>query len=258
MTTVLYDGSFEGWLTGVFEIYEYKLQDVVFAKEEASAGFLFGATHRVVTDEKKAGRVLSGLQKRLSAEGLKWIVWTFLSDLDQYEDSMWRFARHVFDSPQNVEEDLSNRAVWEVKKAANRVKRERHRMEAFVRFKLTKDGLYYAIIEPECDVLLLICRHFESRYADQRWLIYDARRKYGIYYDLEKVDTVALDFHHGRATSRVIEEISDEREEVYQELWRLYFKSVTIDARKNMRLHLQHMPKRYWKHLTEKMPGNGL
>lgn len=257
MTTVLYDGTYEGWLTAVFDIYAYKLPDVVFARQEAPSASLFGAMHSVITDENKAKRVLIGLQKRLSAEGLKQLVWTYLSDSHQVEEVMWHFARYVFESPQNIEEDFSHRAVREVKKAAKRVKREVHRMQAFVRFKLTQDQLYYAIIEPECDVLPLICHHFESRYADQRWLIYDARRKYGIYYDLQHVNTVKIDFHHGRASSRVIQEITDEREEFYQELWRRYFKSATIEARKNLRLHLQHMPKRYWKHLTEKRDESG-
>ena len=252
MTRVIYDGTYEGWLTAVFDIYNDKLEDVSFADDEASSALLFGTTHRVITDEHKAERVLNGLQKRLSADGLNRLHKTYLADSEKPEQIMWPFVRHVFSSSRNIEEDYSHPAVWAVKQAAKRVKKEAHRMEAFVRFKLTKDNLYYAIIEPECDVLPLIANHFESRYADQRWLIYDAKRKYGIYYDLESVTTVSIDFHHGKASSKLIAEISDEREEVYQELWRRYFKSVTIDARANKRLQLQHMPKRYWKHLTEK------
>lgn len=254
MTRLLYDGTYEGWLTAVFDIYNHKLEDVSFATQETSTGLLFGTTRQIITDETKAERVLTGLKKRLSADGVSRLYKTYLSGIERHDEVMWQFARHVFDSPQNVEEDYSHPAVWAVKQAAKRVRREVHRMEAFVRFKLTKDNLYYAIIEPECDVLALISSHFESRYADQRWLIYDARRNYGIYYDLKQVITVTIDFHHGRATSRIIEEISDEREALYQELWRRYFKSVTIESRRNMRLQMQHMPKRYWKHLTEKMP----
>jgi probable DNA metabolism protein len=224
----------------------------VFTRDEACTGFLFGETHTVITDEQKAERVLMGLRKRLSAEGLTRLHKTYLSEVDKSDEVMWHFVCHVFNSPHNVEEDYGHPAVWAVKQAAKRVKREAHRMEAFVRFKLTTDQLYYAIIEPDCDVLPLISSHFESRYADQRWLIYDAKRRYGIYYDLETVTTVAIEFQYGRATSQLIAEISDESEEFYQELWRRYFKSVTIDARKNKRLQLQHMPKRYWKHLTEK------
>ena len=44
----------------------------------------------------------------------------------------------------------------------------------------------------------------------------------------------------------------DENEELYQKLWQQYFNSVNIAARKNMKLHIQHMPRRYWRHLVEK------
>ena len=125
-------------------------------------------------------------------------------------------------------------------------------MEAFVRFQLTKDGLYYCLIQPDYNVLPLISNHFEKRYADQRWLIYDSHRKYGIYYDLEKVETVFLNFEVNSSDKKAIAEISDEKEELYQRLWQQYFSSVNIVARKNMRLHIQHMPKRYWRYLIEK------
>lgn len=254
MTSVLYDGTYEGWLTAVFDVYDYKLGDVVFAKNEASSGLLFGTTHWVITDETKAKRVLNGLQKRLSAEGLDRLSKTYLSEIDRVEETLLGFVRHVLASPQNIEEDYSNPTVWAVKNAAKRVKREAHRMEAFVRFKLTKDQLYYAVIEPDCDVLPLIAPHFESRYADQRWLIYDTRRHYGLYYDLETVNPVAVAANQGRASASPVVEISDDDEEFYQALWCRYLTSVTIEGRTNRRLQLQHMPKRYWRHLTEKVP----
>lgn len=254
MTSVLYDATYEGWLTAVFDVYDHKLGDVIFAKNEASSNSLFGTTHRVVTDETKVKRVLNGLQKRLSGEGLDRLSKTYLSEIDRVEDTMLRFVRHVFDNSQSVEEDYSNPAVWAIRNAAKRVKREAHRMEAFVRFQLTKDQLYYAVIEPECDVLPLIAPHFESRYADQRWLIYDTRRRYGLYYDLKTVNPVAVAFNQSRASSLPIVEFSDEDEEFYQALWCHYLTSVTIEGRTNRRLQLQHMPKRYWRYLTEKRP----
>ena len=100
----------------------------------------------------------------------------------------------------------------------------------------------------------MIMNHFKNRFADQRWLIYDAKRKYGIYYDLETVRIVEINFQANVNSSKPLMEISDEREEFYQTLWRRYFNSVNIKARTNMKLHIQHMPKRYWKYLTEKYP----
>jgi probable DNA metabolism protein len=42
------------------------------------------------------------------------------------------------------------------------------------------------------------------------------------------------------------------KEKNYQNLWRKYFEHVNIKERKNMKLHIQHVPKRYWSLLTEK------
>ena len=253
MTQVIYDGTFEGWLTAVFEIYEFKLKDIVFTKQEPTTALLFAATYFVVTNPEKAKRVSDGLKNRLSAEGFKRIYSAFLSEIEQSEDLMFRFASYVFSTTKNIEEDFANSDVWNIRNAARITRKESHRMKAFVRFKLTKDQLYYAIIEPECDVLPVIENHFVSRYADQRWLIYDTRRKYGIYYDLEKVSTVELQFSNDINSTQFLAEICDQEEAFFQNLWVQYFNNVNIESRKNMRLHLQHMPKRYWKNLTEKV-----
>lgn len=254
MTQVIYDSTFEGWLTAVFEIYELKLADVVFAKNEASNALLFSEIHLVSTNFGKANRVLNGLKERLSNEGFANIYRAFLSDLDKIDETLFQYVKYVFASSVNIEEDLANTFVLEVRKAAHLTGKETHRMKAFVRFKLTKDNLYYAIVEPDCDVLPLIEKHFKNRYADQRWLIYDSKRKYGIYYDLETTSTVQLQFNAQSSSSKYLAEICDDNEEFFQNLWRQYFSSTNIESRKNTKLHLQHMPKRYWKYLTEKIP----
>ena len=130
--------------------------------------------------------------------------------------------------------------------------REKHRMEAFIRFKLTKDAIYFANIAPDFNVLPLIKNHFKKRYADQKWLIYDLVRKYGIYYNLETVEIITLELDHNFDASKTSTEIFAPIELEFQQLWKDYFKSTNIKSRKNMKLHIQHVPKRYWKYLSEK------
>ena len=129
--------------------------------------------------------------------------------------------------------------------------REKHRMEAFIRFELLKDGIYFAKIYPDFNVLTLVVRHFKNRYQDQKWLIYDFKRGYGVYYDLENTEIVTLD---ADAEKKLQDEdgIYDDKEINYQKLWADYFDHTNIKERKNMKLHVQHVPKRYWKYLTEK------
>ena len=37
----------------------------------------------------------------------------------------------------------------------------------------------------------------------------------------------------------------------FESLWKTFYNSVNIKERENIKLQKQHMPKRYWNHLTE-------
>lgn len=251
MVLLVYDRSFEGFLTAVFEAYEYKFADVQIVKKSICNATVFGQYHTVHSNNEKAARVWKGAQRYITNEAATALYHTWLSELPNIEQTLMQYMQYVFAKKINIETDFSHPAVLAVVKTARKVHREKHRMEAFVRFQLTKDGLFYAVVEPDFNVLPLLITHFQKRYADQRWLIYDAKRKYGIHYDLDKVSYVELSFADGVSGSN-IQLVYDEQEQLYQTLWQKYFGSVNIKARKNTKLHIQHMPKRYWKYLPEK------
>ena len=252
MNIVTYDGSFEGLLTAFFEVYEYKIAQPFICKEGNTSSTLFGQVHHSVFNEDKSRRVYEKLKERLLAKPFSKLYTVYLSEIKDIENVLLRYVQYVLANKKNVEKDYSHPDVLMIQQTDRKVHREKHRMEAFVRFQCTKDQLYYSIIQPDYNVLPLIKNHFEKRYADQRWLIYDSQRKYGLYYNLEKVEEVAINFETDLNNATSLKEIFDEKEELYQTLWQQYFKSVNIKARKNMKLHIQHMPKRYWKYLVEK------
>jgi probable DNA metabolism protein len=252
MQLVVYDGSFEGFLSAVFDVYEYKFIDVQFSSEENFQNNIFGKVHHVDINETKTKRVWKGLANKISKKSLTDLYRTFLSEKKDIENVLLEYIRYVFKSKTTIEHDYSHHAVLTVVQTARIVYREKHRMEAFIRFQLTQDELYYAVIEPDFNVLPLIKKHFHDRYADQSWLIYDTHRKYGLYYDKKEVISVSMNFDEETSTGKNIRSIYNEKEELYQKLWQQYFSSVNIAARKNMKLHIQHMPKRYWRYLTEK------
>jgi probable DNA metabolism protein len=258
MTTLVYDGSFEGFLCAVFDVYEYKFTDVDIAPEGRCNLNIFGRLHQVVHDKAHSDRVWKGLEKKLSLETQKSLHRAFLSELPGMENTLLRYIQYVFAAKDGMENDYSHEAVLTIVQTAKKVWREKHRMEAFVRFQKTGDGLYYSVIEPTYNVLPLIAQHFTTRYANQHWLIYDASRRYGIHYDGQHTTEVSINFEETTAGGRDVRDAYDSGEEIYQELWKQYFKSVNIPARKNTKLHLQHMPKRYWKYLPEKQPAIGV
>ncbi len=252
MTWLLYDGSFEGFLTTVFETYEYRWADPRIRKTGTSIPQLFSETKTIATNEEKARRVWQKLLTLLGASGVRtlWVSW--LGEAETIEDTILEVVQYAIESGQNVLNDYENLHVLNVQQTVNSVGREKHRMEAFVRFQLTKDDLYCSIIAPDFNVLPLILPHFRDRYADQRWFIFDSRRNYGIYYDLHTAELVDFIPNGMLSANGIAPEAFGEQEAHFQKLWSSYFKSTNITGRKNTKLHVQHVPKRYWKYLIEK------
>ena len=249
--TLIYDGSFNGFLTAVFIGFEQRINQADIQRKGQIQNGLFAETETIFTNVEKAKRVWNGIQNR-SSTAVKNIYFAFLSEKKGIEPLLYHYIQHLMGSKENKVSDFSDDAVLKINQLAHKVGREKHRMEAFVRFQLTKDEIYFANIEPDFDVLPLISKHFRSRYADQQWIIYDVKRKYGLYYDLQGVELISLDLQDIHANSIKKNDAFTNEEYEYQELWGNYFQSTNIKSRINKKLHTQHVPKRYWKYLSEK------
>jgi len=207
----------------------------------------------VQSDVQKAQRVWKGMQNKLSGKNKQLPFYAFLSGEPGIEMKIYRFARRLFSVHFNIETDFGDADVLYLNQTARKVKKEAMRMLQFVRFQRTKEDLYFCGIEPRYDVIPLVANHFQKRYADQKWLLYDLKRNYGVYYDLGKVEEVVLSNEtFNRYNGQVQDNILQEGEDFYQVLWKSYFKNITIKERKNLKLQLQHMPRRFWKYLPEK------
>ena len=255
MVLFVYDKTFEGLLTAVFDAYFRKsFPDMLLSEGEALPLF-YDEFFTVTTDEEKAGRVWRGLQKKLSASALSAITWCWLSELPEVGMLLFRYIRKAIDAPRSIETNFGDPDVLELSKIWKRVDWERLRMFQFVRFQKAADGTYFAAVEPEKNVLPLITGHFKDRFADQCWLIYDIKRAYGYYYDLKEVRNVVFgeDSREGHLVTGILDEsLMDKDEKLFQQLWKTYFKAICIKERLNPRKHRQDMPVRYWKYLTEK------
>jgi probable DNA metabolism protein len=251
---LVYDGSFEGFLSCVFYVFDYKLKNVNIQNEFNVQNGLFSENETIVTDKVKSDRVWKGLKKKASGISCTKIYYAFLSEKEQVENILLDYITYIFKSDIQVDKDFTHNSVLKTSQIAKNVSREKHRMEAFVRFRLTKDNIYFASITPDFNVLPLISKHFKSRYADQKWVIYDIKRQYGLFYDLEQLEMMNMEFPENFDFSKTNEDYFAEEEFDFQKLWQHYFKSTNITERKNMKLHVRHVPKRYWKYLSEKQP----
>ncbi|KGE12436.1 TIGR03915 family putative DNA repair protein [Sphingobacterium deserti] len=249
-----YDGTWSGLLTTIFEIFEYKVFPITLRNSKERQQGMFQTEHEVLTQQGKADRVMNGLIAKVGKKGYAELWHTYLSELPEAPLLVVRVASYYFNDARNVRSNFAHDHILQLKKIIKSVSRERHRMKAFTRFQLLADGMYVAVIEPDFNVLPLIQKHFQDRYADQRWLIFDVKRHYGLFYDGHVTSEVTID-HTSTIANATLVDLHDQQEELYADLWKRYFKSVNIKERRNMKLHLQHVPRRYWKYLHEKSFG---
>lgn len=250
----IFDGTYNGFLSCVFEYFEYKDEVLNFFVEgdDASQIDMFSKNKIIVTDPSKAKRVQVGLQKKVGNHVAKDFFRAFLSEDSKARIVTFNIVRRLFAGENNILQNYGDADVLYFFQILKKVSRERHRMKAFVRFSKSGDGLYFAIIEPDFNVLPLIIDFFKNRFTDQKWMIYDVKRKYGFLYENARVMEVRLTAEEKRALSTDAVIMLDEKDEYFQQLWKRYYQSTNIEARRNMKLHLQHVPKRYWKYLVEK------
>jgi probable DNA metabolism protein len=253
MHLFIYDKTFEGFLTAVFDSYEKKIVPDKILGREYRQTCLFAESQDVVTDEPKANRVWKGLHKRLSDEACKMLSVVYLSELPDIEMLLYRYIQKALESKSSIENNFGDPTVMEVLQIFRKVTRETERVRQFVRFQKTADNIYFAGFDPQYNVLALTIRHFEARFADQPWIIYDTRRKFGYYYDLTSVSEIHFgDSHIGPVTGKLDESVLASDEKLFQSLWKNYFEHIAIKERKNLALHKKLLPKRFWKYLPEK------
>jgi len=261
MTVYIFDQTFDGVLSAVFDAYFRRQSPDLLLGEGEQLPLFCEKTYKVVTSEEKAQRVWTGLEKRLSKEGLHLMMVSWQSEEKKLSTPLFRYIYKVFephrqDGSASIEHNYADPDVLYVRNTARRVLHEQLRMKQFVRFQKAKDGTYLAVVSPDSNVLPLITHHFQDRFNDQPWLIYDARRHYGYNYDgktvvritFEDEASVPFNLKNGKLDDDVMS--NDDR--LMQELWRTYFKAVCIKERLNPRKQLNDMPRRYWKYLTEK------
>lgn len=144
--------------------------------------------------------------------------------------------------------DRGDPDVLTILKAAGQVQHEIHRLTGLLRFSREENGAYVARCSPDFRVLPALADHFTLRFGETPWAIIDEKRKLCLC-RLEKGPARLIPWEENPANAP--------DDESWEDLWRLYFRSINNEARANPRLQRQLMPERYRKYLPELEQGTG-
>jgi DNA polymerase len=137
----------------------------------------------------------------------------------------------------NALEDEADPLVRRLQGLAKAVRRDIHKMHAFVRFR-ELDGRFVAFFEPEHHIVRRAASFFVNRFTNMSWSILTP--ELSIHWDGER-----LEKGPGAARSDALS--GDPIEEV----WRTYYSSTFNPARLKVGAMLKEMPKKYWRNMPE-------
>lgn len=244
MIYFIFDGSFEGMLTSIYEAYYRKDKPEEIVPKWQFEPTLLTEPVYIQTDEEKSSKVYNAVKNKISAAALDQIYHVYLSELEGCCTLIYNYIKLGFKIGKDIDLHLHNDIVLGIQNINRKVTYECHRMLGFVRFKST-DSMYYSLIEPDHNILSLIASHFSERLPNENWIIHDLKRDLAVFYN--KKEWVITPFNKERAEAF----FSTKDSELYETLWKEFFKTIAIDNRINPKLQKRLMPARYWKHLTE-------
>jgi probable DNA metabolism protein len=198
---LIYDGTFDGFLTAVYCVFEEQLTDVEIVKPKHFQPNIFIDSEEIATDSKKAERVWQAVQLKVSRSGANRLHASFLSEIKGVENVLLRYILFAYCTESFSHKDYSNKDVLRVLQVSRMVYKERDRMEAVVKFQLTKDGIYFAAIEPDFNVLPLLLKHAKDKYPDREWVLFDRKRQSGAHYKDGVINWINEEEYFGK-TSR--------------------------------------------------------
>ncbi len=150
---------------------------------------------------------------------------------------LWRLQRNP-----RIMEDKADPDVRRVEELDKNVRRDSHKMHAFVRFRRVEEEggteHYVAWFEPEHHILRANAGFFLRRFASMRWSILTPQGT--LHWDGETMregpPAQKSDAPHG---------------DPVEDLWRTYYASIFNPARLKVGAMLSEMPRKYWKNLPE-------
>ena len=150
---------------------------------------------------------------------------------------LWRLQRNA-----RLMEDAADPDVRRIEELARTVRRDIHKMCAFVRFRVVDeaDGTehYVAWFEPEHHILRANARFFVNRFTNMHWSILTPAGS--LHWD-------GTSLSEGPPARRGDAPAGDAAED----LWRMYYASIFNPARLKVGAMLKEMPRKYWKNMPE-------
>ncbi|QEZ89396.1 DNA metabolism protein (DUF4130 domain) [Aliarcobacter cibarius] len=238
---LVYDGTFEGFLSLVYEVYYKKLKPIKIYRTLPNE-MIFDDIIKIDTTKEEYEKVLNALKIKFPNEMIEKILNIFMCDSKDFELALLEYIIIGFKESKQLF-NINNSCVFYLNSLEKELFRNVHKMTGFIRFEELEDKTLYAKIESKFNVVYFLGKHFLKRFNNQNFIIHDINRKLAfvkIENDFSIQEVAYFD-----------EPIYSSNEEKFQKLWKSFFKGVTINERTNLKLQTQMVPLLYRTYMSE-------
>lgn len=238
---LLYDGTFECFLSLVYEVYYKKLKPTSILKKSPEI-LILEDIKTIMYDEKNSSKVLDAISSKFTKKNFETILNIFMCDTKEFELELLQFIILGFKDQKQLS-NINISYVQNIQDLQKELFRHNHKMSGFARFEELEDGTLYAKIDGKFNVVYFLGKHFLKRFNNQNYIIHDLTREIAFIKNetFTGVQNVA---------SFETPELS-ENEQKFSKLWKTFFASVAIESRENKNLQRQMVPLIYRTYMNE-------
>ena len=252
------EDSIDGIFSGVYDAWasRYGHTNISLTTKFPDNYSLFCEYITVETDYEKSVKVARTLQHRMGEETYSELCqaacaleYTDRKKMLDKADAIYKTIVLALSLPDSskVLHYLGEPYVNRVFQLSRCMGNEAHHLLGFLRFQELENGVLLARIHPKNNVLAFLGEHFSDRLPLENFMIYDETRRLAVLHPRGQnffiTDTHGLDLE-------ALKHLSPKELE-YQKLWCRFFDSIAVEARVNLKLQNQNLPKRFQKDIIE-------
>lgn len=248
---IICEDSLEGIFTAIYDAYALREghEHIHVQIGETDNYRLFASYLYSQPDPVKTEKVVRTLKSRLGEEVYLAVCRAAASLYSDKGEAVYRTVVEGLTggSGRRTMENLRNSYVARTFELSRRTANEAHHEIEFIRFQELEQGILYAEIGPENNVLSFIMPHFADRLAPENFMIHDGKRGlFGVHPAKEEWYLVSGVDDFVRDSMKW-----SQKELKYQELFTLFHKTTAIGERNNSRLQQQMLPLRFRDYMVE-------
>ena len=238
---LVYDGTFEGFLSLVYEVYYKKLKPTKIYKTLPNE-ILFEEILEINSSKESGIKVLNAIKTKFPKEILEKILNIFMCDSKEFEMALLEYIVIGFKDSKQLY-NINNSCVFYLNYLEKELFRVTHKLTGFIRFEELEDKTLYAKIESKFNIVYFLGKHFLKRFNNQNFIIHDLNRRIAFVKINETFSIQEVAFFD--------EPNYSSNEQKFQKLWKSFFSGVTLKERINPKLQRQLVPLLYRTYMNE-------